>query len=283
MGLGLVVTSEQEIVQLADLSIEVIGTIVAVFGGIQFVLIGLAAFLGRIWINRIHERDRARFTAELEALRAVRKEDATVLQAAIQAFSVSHGVAQERRLNAISEVWKTILKLKEKTPVVVTHSDILTRSEQSQIFTDPRSQSFLEGLDIISVLRGPAEVCEGIEDCRPFVSPILWSLFYAYRALVGRAAWLFVKAKEQGYIEPWYEDSGIRQILGAVIDESELASFDSLQFGKFRHMCQLLESKILAEAEQIISGASSGALGLEQAQRIADAASAYEPAGTDRQ
>ena len=38
-------------------------------------------------------------------------------------------------------------------------------------------------------------------------------------------------------------------------------------------MCQLLESKILAEADQIISGASSGTLGLEQAQRIADAAS----------
>ncbi len=276
-------TNEQEIVQLADLSLEVVGAVIALFGGIQLVLIGLAIFLGRIWINRIHEQDRARFTAELEALRAARKQDAAVLQAAIQAFSVSHGVAQERRLNAISEVWKTILRLKEKTPAVVTHSDILTRSEQSQIFTDPRSQGFLEGLDETSVIRGSAVVCEGIEDCRPFVGPILWSLFYAYRALVGRAAWLFVKGKEQGYIEPWYEDSGIRQILGAVIDKSELASFDSLQFGKFQQMCQLLESKILAEADQIISGASSGALGLEQAQRIADAASAYEPGGTDRQ
>lgn len=272
-------TNEQEIVQLADLSLEVVG----LFGGIQLVLIGLAAFLGRIWINRIHEQDRARHTAELEALRAAREQDAAVLQAAIQAFSVSHGVAQERRLNAISEVWKTILRLKEKTPTVVTHSDILTRSEQSQIFSDPRSQGFLEGLDEISVLREQTEVCEGIEDCRPFIGPILWSLFYAYRALVGRTGWLFVKGKDQGYIEPWYEDSGIRQILGAVMDESELASFDSLQVGKFQHMCQLLESKILVEADQIISGASSGALGLEQAQRIADAASAYEPGGTDRQ
>ena len=263
---------------MADLSLGV----VTLFGGIQVVLIGLATFLGRIWINRIHERDRARLTAELEALRAARKQDAAVLQAAIQAFSVSHGVAQERRLDAISEVWKTILRLKEKTPVVVAHSDNLTRSEQSQIFTDPRSQGLLEGLDDISILRGQAEICEGIEDCRLFVGPILWSLFFAYRALVGRAAWLFVKGKEQGYIKPWYEDSGIRQILSAVMDESELASFDSLQIGKFQHMCQLLESKILAEADQIISGASSGTLGLEQAQRIADAASAYEPGGTDR-
>ena len=66
----------QDIVELANLSIGIL----AVFGGIQVVIVGLTIFLGRIWINRIHEKDRKNVEMELGLLRAERGRKPSVIQ-----------------------------------------------------------------------------------------------------------------------------------------------------------------------------------------------------------
>ncbi len=63
---------------LGTLSIEVI----AAFGGLQIVLTGPVAFVGRVWLNSIQEKDRAHVEATLNALRTERERDASVVNAA---------------------------------------------------------------------------------------------------------------------------------------------------------------------------------------------------------
>ena len=52
----------------------------------------------------------------------------------------------------------------------------------------------------------------------------------------------------------WFTDKGTYGIVVTVLDEKELEYFNSLQFGKFTWLVDKLESKMLAELRDIISG-----------------------------
>ncbi len=171
---------------LADLSFE----LVAAFGSVQAVITGLVVFLGRIWINRIHEQDRARLAAELEAVRAERERDKTILEAAFSVLSMSHGAAYQKRVEAVSELWKAIILIRENTPPLVNISDVLVWSEYGDIIKNPRLQTYRNGLTEHATF-SPFELTKEVEEHRPFMGTVLWSLFFAYRALTARTALLF--------------------------------------------------------------------------------------------
>ena len=46
------------------------GEILALFGGVQVVIAGFFAFVGKMWLNSVHEKQRARVEVEIEAFRA---------------------------------------------------------------------------------------------------------------------------------------------------------------------------------------------------------------------
>lgn len=263
----------EEQLDLHSLTAEV----VAVFGGIQVVVTGLALFLGRIWINRIHERDRAQLAKQLNALRAERERDAAIFQAAIHSFTASHSAAHERRLAAVREVWQAVVRIRSEAPFILTISDVTTRKEHELFLTGPQLKEHLDQLDEAAVLKFAAEAVGKVEEHRPFVSPALWSLFEAYRTFVVRAAWLFLKSKQNKKMEVWFEDPSTLRLLGTVFSEDEQGQLGCLETGRFRFPCQTLEGKILAEAQVLVSGEAAGAIGLEQARSIVEAASAAQP------
>ena len=107
-----------------------------------------------------------------------------------------------------------------------------------------------------------------VEKVRPFVGEYLWSMFFAYRQVMGRITYRLSLSLEDANNAEWHKDNNIRQILEAVLNENELAEFESTRLGKISWLEQRLESKILAASQKIISGEELGVEALRQAELI---------------
>ena len=90
----------------------------------------------------------------------------------------------------------------------------------------------------------------------------------AYEAVCLRTVALLWLWRLKGSGEAWYEDEPTLRVVRAVTTEGEFQSFIQLEFGKLSWFKLLLERKFLATASQIISGAASTDVAVEQAQRI---------------
>jgi hypothetical protein len=122
--------------------------------------------------------------------------------------------------------------------------------------------------ELIEEVRALSEV----EVCRLYVGETLYLWFFIYRAITGRLVFLFEQGREKGEVRPWYQDSGVRQLLTSVVTQKELQEFDGKKFGQLTWIQSLLESKILQHANRIVSGEESADFGFAQAQRIAELA-----------
>ena len=107
-----------------------------------------------------------------------------------------------------------------------------------------------------------------VERVRPYVGEYLWSMFFAYRQIMGRITYLLYLSLEDANNAEWHKDNSIRQILKAVLNENELVEFESIRLGRISWLEQRLESKILAVSQKIISGEELGAEALKQAELI---------------
>ena len=107
-----------------------------------------------------------------------------------------------------------------------------------------------------------------VEKVRPYVGEYLWSMFFAYRQIMGRILSLLYWSLEDADKAEWHKDNFIQQILEAVLSKNELAEFENTNLCKISWLQQRLESKILAASRKIISGEELGQESLAQAESI---------------
>lgn len=254
----------------------------AVSGSTAAILI----FLARTWMSeRIkqsikHEYDvlleqykhelKAEHEIALERLRASNAENQAIQAVAMASFAEGHKAAHERRLAAIEMVWKEIVRLRKATPAATTLVDILVPQERQQFVTNPRLRELVDSFSIEQMEK--LFLSDTAENARPFVGEFIYALFFAYRALSGRVAFFIKNGVEKGKVDNWFEDPGIRRLISAALTPEEIKQFDETKVRMFMWLRNLIEQKILGQANRIISGEEAGHLGLEQAQRIVDAA-----------
>jgi len=203
----------------------------------------------------------------LEGVRADLAREQASAAVATGSLTRSHAAAQDRRLGAITELWAAVLRLRSRTPTVLSMADFLVPADYPSAVTQPNMKPYLDKLSHAELASFLSSV-DNIEESRPFVGESLWSLFFAYRAFLGRLALLFLRGYEKGQMPYWHEDQGIKNLLSAVLSAEELKEYNGIHVGAVRWTKGVLEQKILVEASKVISGEASGVFTLEQARRI---------------
>ena len=120
------------------------------------------------------------------------------------------------------------------------------------------------------------DVSAEVDIIRPFIGEYLYALFFAYRALISRISYIVMEGRDKGHISTWFADKGIGQLIATVMNNEEIEKFDDIPISKISYMRDLLEQKMLRHISKIITGESDSELSLEQARKIAEAASQLE-------
>jgi hypothetical protein len=215
---------------------------------------------------------RAEHELALERIRIDNARELEVHSAAIRSFQMGHMAGQELRLAAIEALWGATLRLREQTPSVLVLTDLIERGQCNALLEGDTFVAALEELSHDRLMKVMHEASTGVEESRPFVGEPLWALYFAYRVIVGRIWIVLQEGRDKASIRAWQEDHGIHQVLDQVLNPEEAREFKAMNIGTFSWLRMCIESKILANMHAVISGEESGALGLQQARRIANAA-----------
>ena len=82
-----------------------------VFGGVQLVLTSLVAWLGKVWLNRIHERDKGEILSAVEKLKADLAATNQRLQATLDKGLHVHRVQFDVEYGAYRDVWDSLVDI----------------------------------------------------------------------------------------------------------------------------------------------------------------------------
>ena len=178
----------------------------------------------------------------------------TLYKAAQTSFTEGQKAAIERKLDSIEKLWNEILRLKNECPPMLGFIDLLSVEEYRSARNHKDFGELARGCSIEKIVDYLEIRDNPVEKVRPYVGEYLWSMFFAYRQLMGRIPWLLSLSLKDADKAEWHKDNGIRQILEAILSENELGKFESINLGKISWLQHRLESKILAASRKIISG-----------------------------
>ena len=190
--------------------------------------------------------------------------ESTLHSAAHAAFAEGQKAAMERKLTAIDKLWGAVVQLRGAMPPVLRLMDVMTLDDYKKVKDEPKFRSFmaadLRSEKIMSLTTQ--------EEVRPYVGEYMWAVFVCYQTILVRIVSLLYLGRTDSERFEWHKDSGTRNILGAVLDPTELKMFDDTLFGKISWLQERLDSKFLSGAQRIISGANFGMESLEQTKMI---------------
>ena len=267
------------------------------------IAVGIVSLLVAIFRKSILTAIKARieldFNLELESFKAgIQKENSeslllfqnrlekqeTFLTYARSSVAESQRKVMERRLDALQELWNSLLSLNEDIPRVVKYFDHLTADEYERARDRARGQELLSEfsfahLEELSAKHGQisggadktaSEINYDVEKVRPLVGEYLWGLFSDYRLVVFRLLFLLHVLREGNGRGIWYEDSYAREVLSRILNAKEIEELDSVRLRKFQRFQELVDSKILLGIRKIVSGEASGEEAIEQGQLVAE-------------
>ena len=192
----------------------------------------------------------------------------TLYQAAQTSFAEGQKAAIERKLDSLEKLWNEILRLKNERPTLVGFFNFFSVEEYKHAPNTKGYRDLAQGCSLEKIAEYLGNRDYPVEKVRLYVGEYLWSMFFAYRQIMGRITYLLSLSLEDAKNAEWHKDNSIRQVLEAVLSENELVEFESIRLGKISWLEQRLESKILAASQKIISGEELGAEALKQAELI---------------
>ncbi|MCX7347319.1 MAG: hypothetical protein NTU78_16580 [Alphaproteobacteria bacterium] len=185
--------------------------------------------------------------------------------------------ALERRLEAIAVFWKGMMDWRAALPSPTTMLDVFTED-------DLRTGKFLEGefgfgvahLDYSWIQIG-SSIDPPVDRARPFATPYMYGLYFAYRAFLCQMVGNLQLAGKRGSMEPWFRDKQIRDLLLRAMGKVQFDKWDSDPAYKMLRAFEAIENRMLEHVGEIISGKASADLMLEQTQSIMAAAARLRP------
>lgn len=208
----------------------------------------------------------------VERLRASHSRELAIQSLASTSFTESHGAAHERRLKAIETTWRAILRLREMTPQILTVLDIMPPDLYHRALDETKLKNMMDQLSY-EILSSALSNLAAVEEIRPFVGEYIYSLFLSCTSIVTTTTLFLIRCRESREMRLWYEDETVLRLIRQVTTEDEFQKFSSAKIERFKLIQSLIEQKILAQVNRIISGEESKYLALEQSGQIIDVAS----------
>jgi hypothetical protein len=255
--------------------------VLAWLGSSLVVAAGLAAvlWLARNWIiTRLTASVEHEFEQKIERLRSELRvsEDALrdVRTTALRALTEKETARDKRRIDGIDAIWEAMLELKKDYGIASTFQ-ILNYDAVCNRIEEPKMRQYFELVFArvdASAADHPAILQADV--ARPWVSPIVWALFKAYWAAIaytrGIAGMLKIGEDPRKYTSL----EKIEEILAAALP-AEMTQFSPFLPRFIAQSLDLLERKLLAAIRDEIADVAPDMTTVQQAQRIADAASRF--------
>ncbi|QSX31623.1 hypothetical protein JYB88_08420 [Shewanella cyperi] len=233
-------------------SFKVIIAALGAVGGSALIILGLSSWLGKVWANRILEKDKFKYAQELESLRSATQNFHSSLSLTNATYFETKKAYAEKRVVAIAEVWKSFVEFREKYPPEIFWLDILVKEEYGEFYTNPKFTNFKNGTDlgVISDIM-PKE----LDLSRPFMDDITYQLFGTYTGTVARLCFYLNKCCSGNTPEyDWRNDDGVVRILSAGLSDVEFQQFQNEKWS-VQILLNFLQFRISNHLKSIATGA----------------------------
>lgn len=249
-------------------------------------LLSAAIFMGKnLVIERLKQSVAAEYARELESLKSdhqksiERLKAELVAQQAIQAvatasMTAAHVAGHEKVLAAVQTLWLEIVRVRTSLPEHIELADSLDPGElERRIANDATLRTSIEQRPTLALMPTMTGDDLKVAEARVFIGEYLFSLYLAYRAYIARVAFAIWRAYRANDLSYWRSDGIAERVLIDIWDDEEKASIPAVtDKGHVRGVLNRIERKMLEHAARIISGEASATFGLDQARRIARAA-----------
>ena len=204
---------------------------------------------------------------EVEKLKSDLTRDRDILNNTMSVISKQYQISQEKRLKSLEDLWETIIKIREFFEPLQFLFTILLPDEYNSAIKD-KFNSSLSSITSVSVSDLIKDTTHSVEISRPYIGIKLWSLFFVYRAFVGRIIVTFNKGRKENNIEAWYSDKNTVDLLRLILEKEELEKIRKNKFMFLNQAVDSLERKILNEMESVLTGISISEFSTDQADKI---------------
>jgi len=198
-------------------------------------------------------------------LRAKESEIVMLRSGALSALANRQAVLDKRRIEAIDQLWASVIDLGPAKSVSASMAIIKFEQAAKHSSQNPKLRQVFAalggGLDHKTVFSKKAD------EARPFLTPLAWALFSAYQAILSVA---LIKAKvlESGVDLPDIIDTARVESLIAVALPHQKEIIKKYGHSSYHYLLEELEGKLLDELRQMMKGAESDKSSLEQAAAI---------------
>lgn len=214
----------------------------------------LAKFVGK-------EIDR-RSDAKLEKVKAEIQGAYSTLKASVDVVSTSNSGMRPHIITAVSALWLHMVTIKGELGNLLSFDSVFLAEEASGMFSGTEDARPLSWLDKFSETSGFENVVTSLnnnllDEHRLFCGDRLWLLFYIYRAVLFRSAFLIQKSFEQNLFSDWREDKGVAQLLKSVLPDEKVTKVKAARFGGLATALAEIENDFLHEAARVMSGSKA--------------------------
>lgn len=244
--------------------------------------LGVVAWLFRNWIStRLTKSVGYEFDRKLELLRAEHRESeerlradlrakeaeiATLRASAMTALSNRQMAVDKRRLDAIDQLWASVLSLNRARGISMMMSTLKFEAVAERAEKDPKMR------DLLKTIGGNFNISTDLKlddapKARPFVSPLAWAIFTAMTAIIANGVMRWHVA--QGGLGPKdFSDPGaLANMVKAALPEYS-AYVDEHGVQGLHLLVEKLELKLLEEFRLMMSGAEADRVSVQQAAEI---------------
>jgi hypothetical protein len=233
-------------------------------------------------ITRLKTGVQHEFDAKLEAIRGELRtreaEIAATREVLLAAMRMHHGAIEERKLKAIDDVWNGYLALKKAGAGVAMMLAPLKIEAFVKQSRDPKIQAFLAGVfpNAHAAFADFAKNSDYIaaERARPWVTPMVWAVYFAYGTVVGYVMGQVAILRLQENPEQFINKDGIVELVNASLEGSALPKINSADNFVWPGVLRSLETRLLQELGSSIRGDEADRVAAERAQRIVALATA---------
>lgn len=214
-----------------------------------------------------------RSDAKLERLKAELQGSYSTLKTSVDVLATSNSDMRPHIIEAVTALWATMTDMRNKFGGVITFDTVVLADEAEAAFSGKDNQQtlgFVKAFDgdmLENKLVFEFEK-QDLDKCRLFCGDRLWLIFYIYRAVIMRSAFLIsLSFKNQKY-DDWRKDGGIRQLLSGLIGVDETEKLRQSTSGGLTNALGRLETDFLHEAARIMSGSKAMADSLADMQAM---------------
>jgi hypothetical protein len=213
-------------------------------------------------------KSEAQFQAEI---RARDEQISSIRDGALSSLNSREMALYQEKVLAVRQLWSCVVSLGKAKNLSSFMAGIDYESFVKAAADEPKYRAAVRMIDNVDISNFDMETAY---QARPFVTPLLWAYFTAYKAILLNAV---VRADfiKSGLGEDLTNIKYIKGIVKAVLPHQS-GFIDSQDVGSFYHLIEELEDCILAEMRQILDGENSSIKSIEKAKKITKAVQSME-------